>query len=91
MSNIILEAMSSGVPVIATKSIGMSELIVDGINGFLIEEDITNLSNKIVQLAKNPSLLKKMGSNGRHFVCEKYSIDNMISSYQNIYLTNSNL
>lgn len=87
LSNVILEAMSSEVPVISTKSIGSIELIMDGLNGFLVEhEDVQNLVNKLKLLVYNPILLKKMGYNARQFVCEKYSIEKMISSYEKTYL-----
>jgi glycosyltransferase involved in cell wall biosynthesis len=39
MSNVILEAMSSNLPVIATKSIGTADLVRDGLTGFLIDQD----------------------------------------------------
>ncbi len=87
MSNVILEAMSSGVPVIATNSVGTSELIKNNINGFLIESNnISQLLEKIELLAKNQALLKRMAQNGQKFIHDNYSIENMISSYENIYL-----
>lgn len=87
MSNIILEAMSSGVPVIATNSVGTSELIKDGINGFLIESnDISKLAEKIELLSKNQTLLKSMARIGRNIIHSTYSIARMISSYEHIYI-----
>ena len=48
LSNFILEAMASGVPVIATKSVGSKELINDNLNGYLIDENnIEELKQKI--------------------------------------------
>ena len=86
MSNVVLEAMSSGVPVIATNSVGTSELIKDGINGFLIEsKDISKLAEKIKLLSKNRPLLKRMAQNGRKIILEKYTIEKMISSYEYTY------
>jgi len=87
MSNVILEGMSSGVPVIATRSVGTSELVINGVNGFLIEPyNIGDLCNKIQSFQNNPNLYKQLGLNARQIVCEKYSIEKMVSSYEAVYI-----
>jgi glycosyltransferase involved in cell wall biosynthesis len=50
MSNVILEALASGLPVIASKIPGNDELIEDGKNGFLFEPatDATKLADRIL-------------------------------------------
>lgn len=86
MSNVILEAFSSGLPVIATKSIGTSELVKDGFTGFLVDQDdVIGLTNKIELLSGDLSLQKKMGNNARNIVEDKYSIAKMVSDYEKVY------
>lgn len=89
LSNVILEAMSSGVPVLATKSVGSSELVLDNNNGFLLDSyNIEQLVEKITLLSKNNDLLQLLSTNARVFIENKFSIDKMVSSYENIYLNN---
>jgi len=87
MSNVVLEALSSRVPVIATQSVGMAEIVIDGMTGFLIApNDFSKLAEKISCLLASTELRKKMGNHGRQFVTEKYSLEKMLCAYQNIYL-----
>jgi glycosyltransferase involved in cell wall biosynthesis len=63
---VILEGMQAGLPVIATHRASIPEIIQDGINGLLVEEqDATDLEAKIEQLANNPSLRAQMGAANR--------------------------
>jgi glycosyltransferase involved in cell wall biosynthesis len=64
----ILEAMSQGLPVIATKCGGPEEVIKDGINGYLVDylvdEDIVNqFIDKIEFLIKNPGIYEEISKN----------------------------
>lgn len=60
--NVCIEAMASGVPVIATKVGGNLELIEEGITGFLVEKaDPNQIAYKILQLIEDPQLRGKMG------------------------------
>ena len=72
---VIIEAMASGLAVIATDCVGPKEIIQNGENGFLIhQKDYNDLKNKFTQLIKNKSLIKKFSDNGRKTVEEKYDI-----------------
>jgi glycosyltransferase involved in cell wall biosynthesis len=83
---VILEAMSSGVPVIATKSGGHEEIIKNGINGYLTDvDDINTITDKIGYLYQNPGLLAKMSVNCRKLMEEKFSWDVNIRSLNKIY------
>ena len=87
MSNVILEAMSSNLPVIATRSIGTSELIRDGLTGFLIDQDdVAELADRIALLSGDLKLRKAMASNAHNAVKDKYSITKMVSDYEKVYL-----
>jgi glycosyltransferase involved in cell wall biosynthesis len=79
----ILEAMSQGLPVIATKCGGPEEVIEDGINGYLVDystdEDIVNqFVDRIIEfLIKNPRIYEQMSKNNiekaREWTMEKFS------------------
>lgn len=86
LSNVILEAMSSGIPVISTKSIGVEELIQNNKNGFIVnEKNIEGFSKKIEFLANNRNKLVEMSENARKYIKNNFSIEKMISQYENVY------
>ncbi len=72
----IIETLSTGKPVIASRIGGNPELIDDGINGFLYRfDDIGELSSIMSKMFKNSELRKKMGENARKYAVERYSMD----------------
>lgn len=82
---VLVEAMASGLAIIATKVGGVPEIITDGINGLLIPSDKPDeLSKAIVTLYQNPELCRQMGlANIKK--AEYYSLNNYISRVINIY------
>ena len=72
---VILEAMAAGKPVIATKSGGASEMVLEGETGFLIQiHDVSAGTKAISTLIENPSLRNSMGESGRQRVLETFSL-----------------
>lgn len=58
---VLIEAMASGTPVIATKTGGMKDIVSDGKNGYLIEEKNSHMiADKINLLLNNPDLCEKI-------------------------------
>jgi glycosyltransferase involved in cell wall biosynthesis len=63
---VISEAMSHGLPVIASRIGGLPELVEDGVTGFLFEQgNASELADKIRRLWENPALCRQMGLAGR--------------------------
>lgn len=66
MSNAMLEALSSGLPLLATDTGGTKELVTDGENGYVIKmKNASNIAEKIEKLINNSELKKKMGEASR--------------------------
>ena len=69
----ILEAQSTGLPVISTKVGGIPEFLVDNENGFLIDPgDPPQLTQRVLTLLHDPKLAKEMGDRGRRLIEEKF-------------------
>ncbi len=86
VSNTILEAMSSGVPVIATRVGGNGELVEEGHTGLLVPAaDPEALADAMITLARSPARARAMGQAGRQAVERKYSLAAMVRQYQDVY------
>lgn len=86
ISNTILEAMATGLPIIATAVGGNVELVEDGNNGRLVPAaDPASLAKAIVALAEDPESANALGHRSRKLVEDRYSLAGMVSSYQRIY------
>jgi len=87
MSNTILEAMATGIPVIASNVGGNPELVIDGRTGFLFSpNDVESLVQKIKTYILHPELKQKHGYNARKRVEEKFSLDQMVRRYEELYV-----
>lgn len=86
LPNVILEAMASGLPVVATGVGGVPEIVVDNVTGFLVPpRQPEALSNAILRLVRDPDLRNRMGQAGRQRVQEHFSVDRMVMETEALY------
>ena len=86
VSNTILEAMSSGLPVIATDVGGNAELVSSGLTGYIIPAaDQEAMAERIVFLANQHDIARNLGGSGRELVERKFSMAAMVAAYQGLY------
>ena len=82
----ILDAMSIGVPVVATKAGGIPEIIQDNENGLLAElKDPISIAERFVTLINSPDLKQKIIANGQATVKDRFSIDRMVGQTIEVY------
>ncbi|MGC8740480.1 MAG: glycosyltransferase [Candidatus Sumerlaeaceae bacterium] len=85
-SNVILEAMAAGLPVVATRVGGNPEAVVDGETGYIVApKDPTSLAAAIEKLAAEPDLARTMGEKGRVRVRANFSYEAMILGLERLY------
>ena len=86
ISNTVLEAMASGLPVVATRTGGNPELVEDGRNGYLVPvADPAALADTLAKMIADPSETRRMGAEGRRFVDETFNWDRTVEQYLSIY------
>jgi glycosyltransferase involved in cell wall biosynthesis len=82
----ILEAMRTGLPVIASEVNGIPEEVIHGKTGLLVPpRDATALANAIDTLIQSPALRQQMGQAGRERFEQEFSLDQMISKTRAVY------
>jgi glycosyltransferase involved in cell wall biosynthesis len=82
----LLEYMASSKPIIATDVGGVSEVVRDGENGFLVPSgDHITLAGRINVLLEDPALASTLGANGRALLGEKFSEDVMMNRIEALY------
>lgn len=84
--NSVLEAMATGLPVVATRHGGIPEAVDHGRTGFLVaEEDHVGLANAMQLITSSPGLLKEMGERAHASVVERFEQDTQISHLESFY------
>lgn len=86
ISNTVLEAMASGLPVIATAVGGNVELVEQGFNGSLVPVgDPVALAASLATLLKNDQDRTGQGENARRRVCHRFDWDRTVDAYLQVY------
>ncbi len=84
----LLEAMSASKPIVSTEVDGVSDIIEDGANGFLVTPPRGNagkIAEYVIELLKDKELAGKMGRNGNLKLREEFDIDKMVEEIEKVY------
>ena len=80
LPTVIIEAMASGLPVVATGLGGIGEIVTHQANGLIVpERDVDALADAIAFMAEHPDLRKRYGQNGLATVKEKFRVETTVA------------
>ena len=81
----ILEAMACGLPVVSTRVGSISETIVDGVSGYLIDKTAEDeMAARVTELLADADKSHAMGCAGRARVVAGYSVERMVEGYEDL-------
>jgi glycosyltransferase involved in cell wall biosynthesis len=85
-SNVILESMAAGCPVVATRVGGNPEAVLDGVTGWLVPpRSPEKLAVKMIDLLRDPEKAKRWGERARVRAKERFSLERMVEAHLRLY------
>jgi glycosyltransferase involved in cell wall biosynthesis len=87
LSNVLLESMAAGLPVVATRVGGNPEIVQDGVTGLLVPpRDDAAMADAICRVLRNPAMAARLGAAGKRRVLEQFSIERLVAETQRLYM-----
>jgi colanic acid/amylovoran biosynthesis glycosyltransferase len=86
MNVVVSEALATGLPVIATRHSGLPDQVVDGRNGYLVEEgDAAGLAEKLAEFIAHPELWPAMSDAARAHVFTHFDASKLVEEQIALY------
>jgi glycosyltransferase involved in cell wall biosynthesis len=82
---VIIEAMRYGKPIVASRVGGISEVVINGENGYTVENTATVFAEKIAYILENEYLYQKFSENAFRRFREYLTVEKMLQGYMEIY------
>jgi glycosyltransferase involved in cell wall biosynthesis len=84
---VVLEAMSFGLPVVATRWRGIPEIVDDGATGFTVDvRDATALADRLEQLHGDPALRQRLGQAGRGKFLREFTVERFWQRMEDVFV-----
>lgn len=85
ISNSVLEAMATGLPVVTTEAGGMREAVRDGVDGIVVGvRDAQATATALHRLATDPELRARMGASARDRIVADFRLDHQVSAFSDL-------
>jgi glycosyltransferase involved in cell wall biosynthesis len=85
-SNALMEAMSAGIPVVATDIAGNRDLVVPDKTGYLVPlGNAAEFARKTLQLLDDDQLAQQLGQAGKQRMLDEFSVEKMVDRHVKLY------
>ncbi len=82
----IIEALAAGRPIVSTDVGGVSDVVRDGADGFLVGVgDSEAMAARLAEIARDPELGSRLGASGRVRVVERYAVGRLVDDVDRLY------
>lgn len=86
--NSVIEAMASGLPVVAAATGGLVEIVEHGRTGVLVPaDDVPGFAGAVDRLLRDRELAARLGCAARASVAARYSFDRMVDAFEDLYVS----
>jgi glycosyltransferase involved in cell wall biosynthesis len=82
---VYVEAWHFGKPVIGGIAPALQELIIDGVNGYRVEQDAAQVAHRLIQLLRDDGLRRRMGEEGHRIQQEKYTWKSVLKRHMQVW------
>jgi len=83
---VIIEAMAAGLPIISTDQGAITESVINGVNGFIVEKkNPREIAEKIECLLENDQLRQKMGEESRRLYLQNFTEEKMVERLASVF------
>ena len=82
----VIEALAAETPVVATRVGGVPDVVREGEEGFLVDAgDTQELAERLLRLASDPALRRRLGESGRERVLTRYAVGRLLDDVDRLY------
>jgi glycosyltransferase involved in cell wall biosynthesis len=82
---VYVEAWHFGKPVIGGMAPALGELIVEGVNGYRVEQNEEKVAHRLIQLLQNDALRQRIGEEGRRIQQERYTWEAVLNRHLQVW------
>lgn len=87
LSNVLLESMAAGAPLVATRVGGTPEAVIHGETGLLIEPgDPAAIARSVARLLDDRELAARLGRAARELIATRFSVEQMVHATEQLYI-----
>jgi glycosyltransferase involved in cell wall biosynthesis len=82
----VIEAMASGLPIVATNVGGLPDMVESGVNGFLVDTGCPDqMADALLKIITNPPLLQSMQKKSAQIAAKRFDIEQHVLKLVDIY------